>query len=323
MTRSEPAPAFVDDARSRAALTAEAALFREYGLEPQTRWIRLPSTGIRVRVTVCGEGEPILVLPGGSGDAFAYVPLMAELRDRRWIAINRPGGGLSEALDHRRVDLRDVAVELVDAVLDDLEVERATLVSNSMGGLWAFWYAIARPTRVVNLVELGCPALLLGTSAPAFLRLLALPGIGGLVARVMQPNTPEAAARGLQRSMGVPTSVQLSRAFLETSVAMFALPTFRRTWQTLVAAVLGPGEAGARYPLGESALRGVEVPVLFIWGAQDPFGDPAVGRAACDLLPAGRLQVVGEGHLPHLENPGACAAAIRALRAPVGVGVGA
>jgi pimeloyl-ACP methyl ester carboxylesterase len=245
-----------------------------------------------------------------SREASGYIPLLAALRGRSWIAINRPGGGLSDGVDHRRVDLRELAVELVDAVLDATGVERATVVCNSMGGLWGLWYAMARPARVERLVELGCPALLLGTSAPLFMRLVSLPGLGAIATRLMQPRSAAEARRGLNRAMRVPEAVPLSEALLAAYVAMSALPTFRPTWRTLIQAVLTPTGPRRRYCLGAEELASVAAPVLLLWGARDPFGDPSVGKTACRLLPSGRLEIVGEGHLPHLEQPASCAKAI-------------
>ena len=89
------------DTRTRAALGAEARLLELYEITWETINVQLPSTGARVRVTVSGSGDPLLILPGGAGEAFPYVPLIAKLKGWRCIAINRPGGGLSDGIDHR------------------------------------------------------------------------------------------------------------------------------------------------------------------------------------------------------------------------------
>ena len=58
-------------------------------------------------------------------------------------------------------------------------------------------------------------------------------------------------------------------------------------------------------------LRGVTQPTLFAWGRNDPFGSPDDGRAATDLMPEARLEVVGTGHLPWWDEPDECARLVR------------
>ena len=69
---------------------------------------------------------------------------MGELKGRRLIATNRPGGGLSDAVDHRRIDLRRFAVQVISAVMDAFDLAAVDIVANSMGGLWALWLALER-----------------------------------------------------------------------------------------------------------------------------------------------------------------------------------
>ena len=85
-----------DDPRVVATRTAEQQLFAFYGLEATTRFVYVPRFGIRIRVTEIGSGKPVLLVPGNTGDVFPLAPLMAELRGRRIIAVNRPGGGMTE-----------------------------------------------------------------------------------------------------------------------------------------------------------------------------------------------------------------------------------
>jgi 2-hydroxy-6-oxonona-2,4-dienedioate hydrolase len=68
-----------------------------------------------VRISEFGEGPPIIIVPGNTGDAFPLASLVAGSAGRPVIAVNRPGGGLSEGIDHRTVDIRRFAV--LDATL--------------------------------------------------------------------------------------------------------------------------------------------------------------------------------------------------------------
>jgi pimeloyl-ACP methyl ester carboxylesterase len=203
-------------------------------------------------------------------------------------------------------------VEVVDTVMDAVGVERAAIVCNSMGGLWGFWYALERSERVSALVELGCPALALGTSAPIFMRLVTVPGLGQAITSRMVPKSAADAAVGLAR-MGTPPEVinELPSAFAETAYAMFNLPTYGDAWRTLLGAVATMAGAKARYALTPQHLREVRQPVLLVWGTNDPFGRLSKAREAAALMASSRLAVVGHGHLPFLEDPASCAIHIR------------
>jgi pimeloyl-ACP methyl ester carboxylesterase len=63
--------------------------------------------------------------------------------------------------------------------------------------------------------------------------------------------------------------------------------------------------------LGSDAeLRQLMLPVLMIWGDEDPYGDPEIGRRACALLPDARLEVIPGRHAPFLDDPEHCGALI-------------
>ncbi len=171
-----------DDPRVVAARNAEQQLFAFYGLEASTRFVHLPRFGIRIRVTEIGSGKPVLIVPGNTGDVFPLAPLMAELLGRRIIAVNRPGGGMSEGMDHRTVvDFRKFAVETLISVLDALELESVPIVAHSIGGHWSLWLALDRPERVTALTLLGVPGNLISTGPPLALRLLSVPGLNRLL----------------------------------------------------------------------------------------------------------------------------------------------
>jgi len=60
-----------------------------------------------------------------------------------------------------------------------------------------------------------------------------------------------------------------------------------------------------------SRLSGIDVPTTCLAGVSDPVGTPErVGELAAGI-PGARLRTVETGHMPHLEKPGAFAAALR------------
>jgi pimeloyl-ACP methyl ester carboxylesterase len=62
--------------------------------------------------------------------------------------------------------------------------------------------------------------------------------------------------------------------------------------------------------LTETELRAISAPVLMIWGDEDPYGDPDIGRRAAEVIPDARLEVMPGRHAPFLDDPARCAALI-------------
>lgn len=293
-----------DDPRSESALDSEKRLFAHYGLDYKIHFVEMKEPNLRVRVLDVGEGKPLLMVPGGSGDAWFFASLMAELRGWRLIALNRPGGGLSDGIDHRQIDLRQLAVNTLQSVADAFELDRVPIVCNSMGGLWSFWYTLDQPERVSRMVQMGCTALILNTSAPFAMRLLCVPGINRFIVSNMQPNNVDEAFDGLRfQGCSQEDIDKLPRMAGEATYRFFQLPTYLDTWKTLLPAVATLTGGRSKYQLGADQLEQIQQPVQFIWGERDPFGDLEVARQVTRVLPNARLHEMRTGHLPFLEQP--------------------
>lgn len=293
-----------DAASSRAALAAEKKLFAHYGLDYKIHYLEMAEPKLRLRVLEVGEGRPLLMVPGGTGDAPFFAPLMAKLAGWRMIAINRPGGGMSDAVDHRRVDLRRLAVNTLRTVADAFDLPRLPIVCNSMGGLWSFYYMLAHPERVSCMVQMGCPALALDTSAPFFMRLLSVPFINNLIVAGMQPKSAEGALDGLRFQGSSQEDIDnMPDVLAAAAYRFFNLSTHRETWKSLVTAVASIRGANPRYSLQADALRQVNCPVQFVWGERDPFGGLEVAREMIRLMPNAVLYEMKCGHLPFADKP--------------------
>lgn len=145
---NEPLTLDDNDPAIVAARKSEQELFRFYGLHAKEHYVFLNDQGIKVRVLEIGSGDPLVVVPGNTGDAFPLASLMAELKGRCIFAINRPGGGLSEGMDHNTVNIREFAVRTLDTVLGSFGLESVDIVAHSMGAHWCLWLAMDRPKRV-------------------------------------------------------------------------------------------------------------------------------------------------------------------------------
>ena len=105
-----------------------------------------------------GTGPALLAVHGLGGTKASFLPTLALMsRTHRVIAIDLPGFGDSVKPLRAPFDARYFAGVLSD-VLDALEIERAHVAGNSMGGRIALELALTEPSRVDRLVLLA-PAM--------------------------------------------------------------------------------------------------------------------------------------------------------------------
>ena len=215
--------------------------------------------------------------------------------------------------------MRRHAVSFLEGVLDALDLASAPIVASSMGGHWALRLAHDRPQRVSALVQLGCPALILDTSAPRPMRLLSVAGLGRLIWSLRSPSV--AMMKDIHRMMGHEADALdgLPDELWEAFVASARIPTFPPAFLSLLHAAIGPLGARAGRAIDEAALRATPQPTLLVWGDGDAFGDPEVGRRAAELLPEARLEVVAGGHQPWFESPEKCGELVSSFLAAHGV----
>lgn len=65
--------------------------------------------------------------------------------------------------------------------------------------------------------------------------------------------------------------------------------------------------------LSDPELRRLTVPVLMVWGDEDPYGPPKIGQRACALIPDASLEIMPGLHTPFLDDPERCGALIHEL----------
>lgn len=111
-----------------------------------------------VSVTTAGDGEPLVLLHGGGPGASAlanYRDNLPAFEGYRLILPDQPGFGGSYRPDDAALDERSITQITADAlfqVLASLEIDRFSLLGNSLGGAAALAMAIGQPERVSKLV---------------------------------------------------------------------------------------------------------------------------------------------------------------------------
>lgn len=242
-----------------------------------------------------------MFLHGSSTSSLSLLPLLERLEGVRAIAVDRPGFGLSEPVRVPRARFRDAAVEFLDAVLDELELQTSAFAGNSMGGTWALWYALARPERVQRLVLLGSAPLLPGTRAPIPLRVTAAPLVGDVLPHVVKPNRKTLLR--LMASMGEQDTIVRYPELIESIVAAAKDPMASAANLAELRAIISPIGFRPSARMDPDELRRLDVPTLLIWGDHDPVGTAEVARETATLMPRAQLEVLTAGHVPYLGHP--------------------
>lgn len=235
--------------------------------------------GLDVHYYTAGQGEPLVVVHGGGGDARSWARNIRELATKYTVyAPDLPGYGGSQPLNGKYYvpELSD----FIEKFTGSLGLEKFHLVGHSLGGGIALNYALKFPLRIKKLVLVS--SLCLGReiafwvrffSLPAFVRLLGaltivlFKGIKWLVTHLnpthyIMPLSPA--------SMSVGSSIS----------------TFHQ--QSLVL---------------EKRLCEITVPTLLVWGARDPVVPVKQAYRAAKVIPDCRLEIFkNRGHNVHREE---------------------
>jgi pimeloyl-ACP methyl ester carboxylesterase len=301
----------VEDRPTLAFEEAERRLFAACGVQVASRRVRLADPPVAVRVLESGDGPTLILVHGSGMSASTWAPLMPYLGPRRLIAFDLPGFGLSDAFDYGGRPLRRHAVGQLTSFLDALELERVPIVGNSLGGMWALCLAVEAPKRVAAVGSLGVPAVALpGMHGDPAFTALSTPAVRQLIARIGSPSvamTRRTMARG---AIGRRAAEKAPEGFFEVVHEGMRQPGFRTAMLTHMQLALRVGRPRPENFLSDTELRRLAVPVLMIWGDEDPYGRPEIGRRASALIPDARLEVIPGRHAPFLDNPKRCGALI-------------
>jgi pimeloyl-ACP methyl ester carboxylesterase len=259
------------------------------------RFRMVPTRRARLSILEAGTGPPVMALHGLGGTKGSFLPTAAELGGRfRVIAADLPGFGDSEKPIGARYDAGFFARAAID-LLDALELERAHLIGNSLGGRVALEVGLLHPDRVDRLALL-CPALAWrGERRLAPLLRLARPELG--LVQLAPRSLIEAVVRRL-----VPDA--------EEGWAAAGVDEFLRSYLTPAGRAAFYASARQIYldePHGEDGfwprLGALQAEALFVWGRHDRLVPAAFARHVSDALPQARHVVLDCGHVPQIERP--------------------
>lgn len=278
------------------ARNAEKALFDYYSINAKEHYVILPEQQIKVRVLEIGKGEPLVIVPGNTGDTFPLVSLMAQLKGKRIFAINRPGGGLSEGMDHGTVDIQEFAHFSLNTVLDALNLKNVHIVAHSMGAHWSILLAIHHPEKVKKLSLLGNPGNIMGGKPPLAIRILVKIIFSKQAMKLLIPKNKGDALRSL-KMMGHSKELvaTLPKQLEDTYFCFQHLPHYLVSSISLIQNMIPK--------ITEEDLRKLKQPTVLILGTNDNFISQKLGKKITAAMPNGKFYMIeNSGHLPWLEN---------------------
>ena len=242
------------------------------------------STGVRLRYAEQGDpaGRPVIMLHGYTDSSFSFsraLPLVDQ--GRRVYALDQRGHGDSERPEGNYA-LGDFAADVL-AFMDELELERATIVGHCMGSLVAQRVALDAPQRVGRLVLVSSMTSVRSIEGMSELR-QAVESLDGEV--------PAEFARDFQEST---VYSPLPADFMDGVVAeSLKLPA--RVWRAVLEGLLADEHT--------SRLGRIEAPTLILYGERDALLSRAEQDALLSALPNAALKVYPEtGHSPQWERP--------------------
>jgi pimeloyl-ACP methyl ester carboxylesterase len=269
------------------------------GRPPLLRIHDIPVGRHRISTLTMGYGPDVVLLHGLGGTRASLFETAAALsRTYRVHVPDLPGFGSSCKPALGGYNARWFT-DIMLGLMDQLEIERAHVVGNSMGGRVAIELGLVAPERIRSL-GLLCPAV-------AWIKR----GLHPIV-RLMRPELgllPHA----IRRSMVATQFWRLfyDRDLMDPAVADLVVDEFQRIYHT----------AGARYALLASArniyleapfgrhgfyrrLAELEPPALFLWGSHDWLVPAAFAGHVHKWLPNAEQVIIDRcGHVPQVERP--------------------
>lgn len=247
--------------------------------------------GLPVEVHTAGSGPPLLYLHAEQFVGATGPFLDALARRHKVIAPRFPGYTAAPIpADIRTVD--DLAYMQLD-LLDRLDLRQVTVVGASLGGWVALEMAVRNTSRIARMALVGPIGVkFAGREERDYADIFYLPDSAGFPTLFADPG------KWAPRYTELPTAAVEELARERQTLAYYA-------WKPYL-----------HNPGLRRWLHRADVPTLVLWGEQDRFAAPSLGRRLAEALPKAELELIpGAGHHPQIEQADATAKAIVAFAA--------
>jgi pimeloyl-ACP methyl ester carboxylesterase len=270
--------------------------------EGRLRFRTVPTRSHRLSLLEAGTGAPVVAIHGLGATKASFLATVAALAPRfRVIAIDLPGFGDSDKPIGAAYDARFFAEAVVE-LLDALDLPKAHVIGNSLGGRVALEVGLRAPERVDRLALLAPSLAWLRNRPWAPALRLVRPELGLL------PHAPRPVVeRILERALPEATN-SWAAAGVDEFLRSFTTPRGRAAFYAAARQIYleepeGPDGFWPR-------LGSLGVPALFVWGRRDGLVPIAFARHVTDAVPAAEHLELDCGHVPQMERPRETHAAI-------------
>jgi pimeloyl-ACP methyl ester carboxylesterase len=249
-----------------------------------------------------GSGDPVILVHGLGATKASFLPTLAALApSHRAIAIDLPGFGDSDKPFNAPYHAPYFARSVV-ALLDALELERAHIGGNSMGGRVAIELGLRAPERVDRLALLSPSLAWLRDRPWAPLLRLVDPRLGAI-----QP-APRKVVESIVRRV-VPGGDGWTAAGVDEFLRAYLTRRGRAAFYAAARNIY------LDEPYGEDGfwtrLKALQRESLFMWGRKDTLVPIGFMKHVEKALPNARHVELECGHVPQVERPRETHAAIR------------
>jgi pimeloyl-ACP methyl ester carboxylesterase len=249
----------------------------------------------RISTLTAGQGEPVVCIHGLGATKASFLTTIAEISgERKVIALDLPGFGDSEKPLGAAYDAPYFAGAVV-GLLDELGIEKAHLVGNSMGGRVSIEIGLLYPERVRSMVLLAPALAWLRDRRWRWLLRGPLPKLG-----LIQP-APRVITEPLVRGLVPGGRKGWTAAGVDEFLRSFLTPRGR------VAFYESARNIYLDEPHGEEGLwtrmESMTPPSLFVWGRQDTLVPIGFRKHVERVLPEAEHLELDCGHVPQMEEP--------------------
>jgi pimeloyl-ACP methyl ester carboxylesterase len=253
--------------------------------------------GVRIHFRDRGAGNPIVFIHGFGASLDTWRYLEDRLKNEyRIVSLDLKGHGHSERPPDDRYSLQDHAAAVL-GLIDHLKLKNAVLIGNSLGCAIALMAALKAQQESSPTV----PAMVLiagsldGDSLPFYLRLLRLPMIGSVAAKL----TPASFGTRLILKRAYYDDEKVTDSLVELYAKYQRIPGTEHALITTARQMIPADSSGLR-----QALKKLEIPILNIIGKHDQIISRESSEGVCQILPRCKDVTIDEaGHVPHEEKP--------------------
>jgi pimeloyl-ACP methyl ester carboxylesterase len=240
------------------------------------------------------EGPAIVFVHGLGGNWQNWLETLPRAaHERRAIAMDLPGFGISP-MPAEEPTIRYYA-RLVDRLLEQLGIESAVLVGNSMGGFIVAESAINHPERVEKIVLAAAAGI--SSTSRSRRPTLTMFRVSGVISSMALARRHHVISRPRLRHV-ILSSVIRHPSWMRPDILHEIMPGSNAP------AFMAALDALLDYDFTDT-LPEVRVPALLIWGREDMIVPVADADEFERLLPDSRKVIFDEtGHVPMLERPG-------------------